>query len=305
MVSKKTSYQIEAEDLVGPGIIGLINSIERFDPSQKVYPKTFLACRIRGAMLDELRNIDWVPRQSRGRIRETNRVINEHLCREEKIPTIDDLKEETGYKEDELFERKNICFQDMVVMKGSGARNTPWEETLRDNKIPLPDDVAIKNEFWEKNLRGLSAMDQVLMREYYINERPFSVIAEMVGLSESRMSQIHNRIIRQLKESRGLIDVQWSEPDQTEEELEGSRGKHIFNCLNCGKLATRYPKGKSGHRFVKFCSRKCGCEYRWAGKNMNIKPAFICPICKLSKKPNRPTCEICSKRKEYELEKTR
>lgn len=193
-------YSVDLSDLVQSGVFGLIDAVERFDPRLGSRFESYAAPRIRGAMLDELRAQDWVPRSVRSRTREFERVQERLEGRMGRAVTARELAEEMGIPVRELHSTAQHVQLVSVEALGSGAGGV--SELLVDDAIPDPVAVVQRQE----TSRQLSAAvgqlgerDRLVIRLYYLENRTLAEIGRLLGVTESRVCQLHSRLVVRLR----------------------------------------------------------------------------------------------------------
>ncbi|NMH93165.1 FliA/WhiG family RNA polymerase sigma factor [Pseudonocardia bannensis] len=195
---------VDLADLVQSGVFGLIDAIERFDPERCTRFESYAAQRIRGAMLDELRAQDWVPRTVRGRARELERVqerMESHLGR---AVTNRELAAELGIS---LRELRRIAHHVQLVSvealdEGAGRGAVPVAETLADDAVPDPMAVIQRQETFRQLsvlVGQLGERDRLVVWLYYVENRTLAEIGRMLGVTESRVCQLHSRLVVRLR----------------------------------------------------------------------------------------------------------
>ena len=205
VASKLFNYyaqKIEYEDLVGYGIIGLIDAIDKFDYTKNIKFETYASIRIKGAIMDEIRNQDWVPRAIRQKSKQLNNAIKtleDKLCRE---ATKEEIAQYMNISIDELLK---------LIDETSTFNIMSIEEEIADNyKIQIID-TNIKNSpenqlIYNDNINELAkAIDtlndkeKLIINLYYYENLTYKEISEIGGLSESRISQIISVCLSKLK----------------------------------------------------------------------------------------------------------
>jgi RNA polymerase sigma factor for flagellar operon FliA len=196
---------VELDDLQSMGIFGLIEAIDRFDLERGVQFKTYCMNRIRGAILDELRSLDWVPRLVRikaSRIERTVRALTARLGRE---PTFYEVAKEMKLSFDEYYEMIEGGSATMIIPlsdewtdgeEGTGNRKI---DLLRDESSVDPAIEMHKRDLKEFICRNLSQKEKLVIVLYYYEELSMKEIAQVLGLTESRVCQIHGKVIERLQ----------------------------------------------------------------------------------------------------------
>jgi RNA polymerase sigma factor for flagellar operon FliA len=203
---------VNLDDLVSTGIVGLISAIDRFDPSHNVKLKTYAEYKIRGAILDSLRGLDWAPRQQRRRTKQIEAAIASAEQRLHRAPTEDEIAAELGLSLEEYHE---WLIDVRGVNMGSLEGSSP-EEDGRDLLKYISDD----EEHWPSRLlersellRLLAAaldripeVERLVLSLYFHEELTLREISKVVKLHESRISQLKSQAIMRL---RTYIEKRW------------------------------------------------------------------------------------------------
>jgi len=200
---------VEESDLVSYGLLGLIGAIERYDPERDVKFETYAIARIKGAIIDELRAMDWVPRSVRSRAREIERAMSELEGRLGRAPTDEELAAKLGISEDELEEslseiaRSSIAALDELwTASGSGGDQIALIDTLEDESAPDPQSTLSQTELREAIADAIARLperEKLVVTLYYYEELTLREIGEVLGVTESRVSQLHTKAILRLK----------------------------------------------------------------------------------------------------------
>ena len=202
---------VELTDLVNTGAIGLVEAFGNFDPARGVKFETYAVPRIRGAILDELRALDWVPRSTRAKSREIDRALV-HLENElGRPPEKHELAKQLNLTETELHHAlddvscTNILSLDEIIYPEDDNRQVPRIETVTDtNSISVLGEIE-KGElrsFLVTAISRLTEQEKLVIRLYYFEELTLKEIGEVMVISESRVSQIHTRAVKKL---RGMV----------------------------------------------------------------------------------------------------
>ena len=199
---------LERSDLVGFGTIGLIDAISRFDLERGLTFQTYAVTRIRGAILDELRRLDWVPRTLRSRMhaveRETALFEQEHG----REPAPDELARSTGLSPGEVratlgaYRNGYVTSLDESWDADGGADEEPRGRQLCDETAELPEEIYDHEESQRRirqQIRGLDPRMRAVVALYYFEELTFAEVGRVLSVSESRVCQIHGRAIRSLR----------------------------------------------------------------------------------------------------------
>ena len=201
----------DREDLIQCGIFGLIDAIERYDPAKDVKFETYAILRIRGAVIDEMRSTDWVPRSKRRMAREVKAVTCELGTCNGEAPTVDDLAEAMGVSRQEMQEMlEETSFVTFVSLDepcspagGAGdGGSVSMADLLRDTNAGEPTgpiELEEKIRALSRAITELPEQERIVITLYYYEQMRLKNIGELYGVSESRMSQIHGRALVLLK----------------------------------------------------------------------------------------------------------
>ena len=186
---------VDTADLVSAGVFGLMDAIDKFDPDQGVKFETYAVPRIRGAILDSLRALDWVPRSVRSRSRSVQNAISELEHTLGRAPNEDEIALHLGIAVDEL--------QKWLSDIAAGTVG-PLDHLVGD-AAPRTDgaDVAIEDRSMRDHMRAeikkLPERERTVLVLYYEENLTLSEIGEVLGVTESRVSQIHSKAVLQLR----------------------------------------------------------------------------------------------------------
>ena len=199
---------LDQEDLIESGILGLIEAAERFKEDKGVKFKTYAYHRIRGSVLDYLRLQDWVPRS----VREKDNLIKEaHNSLEQKLnrsPRPDEIAEALGIscsKLDKMLADINMCsmlYIEDIAIGSDGDSRINANEIIKDNKAsePLSDmELLEEKEVLERAITELRPKEKLVITLYYYEDMLLREIAEVMNLSESRVSQLHHSALMSIR----------------------------------------------------------------------------------------------------------
>jgi RNA polymerase sigma factor for flagellar operon FliA len=193
---------VDCDDLIGAGVMGLLSAVDKYDPARGVQFKTYAETRVRGAMLDCLRSLDWAPRSLRQRSREVEAAYR-------KI----EMERGRPAEEDEVAEMLGLSLPQLHALLGELQGLTLLGlEGSEDGDCPppqIPDDpsrtpLAIY-ERADGRARLIEAIDRLPERErqvvglYYLEELTMKEVGEVMGVTESRVSQIHTQAVVRLR----------------------------------------------------------------------------------------------------------
>jgi RNA polymerase sigma factor for flagellar operon FliA len=200
---------VELDDLTSAGIFGLLDAIDAFDLARGVKFETYCVPRIRGAMLDELRTMDWVPRLVRSKASKLNDATKRLTTKYGRAPTDTELSEFMELSVPELEKMKADASAISTV-----SLNKKWYETdsykdvreidvLEDKKGEDPTKRVQKGDLMRLVTKGLNRNERLIILLYYYEELTMKEIGATLDLSESRVSQMHTSIVNRLQEQLG------------------------------------------------------------------------------------------------------
>jgi RNA polymerase sigma factor for flagellar operon FliA len=199
---------LDQEDLIESGILGLIEAAERFKENKGVKFKTYAFHRIRGSVLDYLRLQDWVPRSVREKdnlIKETHNSLEQKLNRS---PQPEEIAEALGIscsELDKMLADINMCsmlYIEDINIGNDGDSRISASEIIKDNKAsdPLSDlELLEEKEVLERAITELHPKEKLVITLYYYEDMLLREIAEVMNLSESRISQLHHRALMSIR----------------------------------------------------------------------------------------------------------
>lgn len=199
---------IEQSDLVSYGVFGLIDAIEKFDTSRNIKFETYAIARIKGAIIDELRSIDWVPRSVRAKARSIEKAYAKLEAKLLRTPTDAEIAEEMGISEPELHAIFNqvsfvgiVALDEMLAVSGERGEVATLGDTIPDKgEGPV---AAYEVEEMKQILAGainrLGDREKIVLTLYYYEGLTLAEIGEVLGVTESRVCQIHTKAVLQLR----------------------------------------------------------------------------------------------------------
>ncbi len=200
---------IEQADLVSYGIFGLIDAIEKFDLERAIKFETYAISRIRGAIIDELRSIDWIPRSVRYKAREVERAYAALEAKLHRTPTESEVADEMGITLDELhtiFSRVSfvnvVALDELLNVGGEKGDKLSLVDTLEDTKAEDPV-AAFESEetkyLLAKAINHLPEREKIVVTLYYYEGLTLAEIGQVLGVTESRICQMHTKAVLQLR----------------------------------------------------------------------------------------------------------
>lgn len=199
---------VEWEDLVSFGQFGLLDAIEKYDTSKGVKFKTYAVTRIRGAIFDELRQIDWVPRSVRQKSREIESAINSVESKLGRAASDSEVAGELGISEDEYHRAvmkvsgTSVMSLDDAWKNGDDYGSISIGDSIESPESMNPDKIVEQEEVkrvLNQAMNELPAREKQVLALYYSEDLTFKEIGQAMGVSESRISQLHTKAILRLR----------------------------------------------------------------------------------------------------------
>ena len=208
-LSMYLGYNVEYDDLVGYGVFGLIDAIDKFDMSKDVKFETYASLRIRGSILDQIRKMDWIPRTVRQRQRKIDQAIKDIEGATGRTATDAEIASKLGISEDEFNEwQAQMAVTNVVSLnefQDSGTE-APIKDAAAQDRIMGPEEVVEKEELRKmlaESLELLTEKERKVILLYYYEELTLKEISNILEVSESRISQLHVRALQKMKEKLG------------------------------------------------------------------------------------------------------
>lgn len=200
---------IEQSDLISYGIFGLIDAIEKYDQSRNIKFETYAINRIRGAMIDELRAIDWVPRSVRFKAREVEKAYTALENRNKTPPSDPEIAAELGISIDELNNVYTqlstislVALDELMAIEGERGDKLSLVETLEDTGGSTPME-AFESEEMKRiladSINRLPEREKVVVALYYYEGLTLAEIGQVLGVTESRICQMHTKAVLALR----------------------------------------------------------------------------------------------------------
>ncbi len=203
----RTGPALEYEDLVGQAVVGLIDAVDRFDPSRGVKFETYAYYRIRGAVMDMLRDLDWIPRSTRhreGQLADAVARLEEQLGR---LPTDDEVANELGLGLDQL-DALNLDVASQSVQSLDDKSTVPgWDggplgDQIADESAPSPEEETerwAEREMLANAIEALPESERTVINLYYYGGMTLRAIGNALRVTESRACQIHGKALSRLR----------------------------------------------------------------------------------------------------------
>lgn len=207
-LSMYLGYNVEYEDLCSYGIFGLIDAIDKFDSMKDVKFETYASLRIRGSILDQIRKMDWIPRTIRQRQRQIDSIMKEIENTKGRPATDEEIAQGLGVSLDEYADMQSQMKVTGVVSLNefmeTGAE-VPAEQSTQ-YRYETPEEVLDKTELKQKLAEALATLtekEQTVVTLYYFEELTLKEIANVLEVSESRVSQLHSKALVKMKKVMG------------------------------------------------------------------------------------------------------
>jgi RNA polymerase sigma factor for flagellar operon FliA len=200
---------VDEADLISYGLVGLINAIERFELEREIKFETYAITRIKGAIIDELRSLDWVPRSVRQRAREIERANAKLEHKLQRAPTDEEMADELGMSVDDfqaaLLQISNstvAALDELWSVSDASGDQVSLLDTLQDPDAPDPaavmDQIDLKDRVADAIAR-LPEREKLVVALYYYENLTLREIGEVLGVTESRVSQLHTKAVLRLR----------------------------------------------------------------------------------------------------------
>ena len=204
-VHSKLPTEVDVEDLVSAGMFGLIDAIEAFDLERGVKFETYCSPRVRGAILDELRSMDWVPRLVRNRSHKIQSAVKMLQGELGRVPSDREVAERIGVSSTEFTRMSRdatAVSMTSLSRKAFGhdsSRDISEIDVLKDDRASNPIQEVQKTDLKKLIQRGLTSTERLILILYYYEQMTMKEIGVTLDLSESRVSQMHSAIVDRLR----------------------------------------------------------------------------------------------------------
>lgn len=207
-LSMYLGYNVEYDDLVGYGIFGLIDAIDKFEIGKNVKFETYASLRIRGAILDQIRKMDWIPRSLRQKQKKIDAAMAKIENEQGRMATDEEIAAELGISVDELnnwqgqTKSTDIISLDEYTEAGSEIKM----EAYHNKQFSQPEDAIAEDELKQmvvKAIEELTEKEKSVVMLYYYEEMSLKEISQVLEVSESRVSQLHTKALQKMKAKLG------------------------------------------------------------------------------------------------------
>ena len=207
-IAMRLPPHIEVDDLISVGVLGLMDAITKYDSSRGAKFKTYAEFRVRGAILDELRSLDWVPRSIRQKASQVDKVVQGLQAKLRRQPEDEEVAKEMGLSLDQSHETLNetksipiFSLEDLGIAKESGD-----QQSLLDclaGKADADPQTQVRlvelKEIIAKAIDALPEKERLMVSLYYYEELTMKEIGAVLDITESRVSQIHSKAVYRLR----------------------------------------------------------------------------------------------------------
>ena len=200
---------VDEADLISYGLVGLISAIERFDIEREIKFETYAITRIKGAIIDELRSLDWVPRSVRQRARDIERANAKLEHSLQRAPTDEEMAAELGMTVDEfqdsLLQISNstiAALDELWTVNDSSGDQVSLLDTITDDSAPDPASLVDATDLKDRVADAIARLperEKLVIALYYYENLTLREIGEVLGVTESRVSQLHTKAVLRLR----------------------------------------------------------------------------------------------------------
>jgi RNA polymerase sigma factor for flagellar operon FliA len=210
-VSVSMPAHVDDEDLLSYGLLGLLGAVERYDPDREAKFETYAITRIRGAIMDELRSNDWVPRSVRARAKLIERTIRTLTAELERTPTDSEVAAKLGITVEEFDEhladigRAAPMYLDAVVSQSGDSHETLVDKLPDETLLAAGSELELRDvqDQLAEAITALPERERLLVTLYYYENLTLREIGQVLGVTESRASQLHTKAMLRLRAALG------------------------------------------------------------------------------------------------------
>jgi RNA polymerase sigma factor for flagellar operon FliA len=205
-------YTVEYDDLIGYGVFGLIDAIDKFELTKGVKFETYASLRIRGSILDQIRKLDWIPRTLRQKQKKLETTMSQLETELGRTPTNEETAENMGVSLEELeglinqTQIANLVSLDEYLEQGSEVRVEAGNKSVYQQPEQVMERQELKRLLAEA-INSLTEKEQKVIALYYYEELTLKEISNILDVSESRVSQLHTKSLRKMKEKLGARNM--------------------------------------------------------------------------------------------------
>lgn len=208
-LSMYLGYNVEYDDLVGYGIFGLIDAIDKFDLTKDVKFETYASLRIRGSILDQIRKMDWIPRTVRQKQKKIDEAIRMIEAQTGRNATDEEIATELGLSGEELLNwQSQLKITNLVSLNDYVEQGSePVMDATHNSHFAQPEQVLENEELkkvLQESLELLTEKEKKVILLYYYEEMTLKEISNILSVSESRISQLHTKALGKMKKSMGI-----------------------------------------------------------------------------------------------------
>ena len=200
-LAAKLPPSVDLDDLMGAGMLGLLDAVDKFDPTKGVLFRTYAEMRVRGAMLDSLRDLDWAPRSMRRRAREIEAAYQEAERTRGRTSDADVaaiLGIPVGQFQTLLGQLRGLTITGLDAVDDEENRNQPLASDTSQTPLAVYERAEIRDSLSEA-IEALPTRERQVIALYYVEELTMKEIGAVIGVTESRVSQIHTQAIIRLR----------------------------------------------------------------------------------------------------------
>lgn len=207
-LSMYLGYNVEYDDLVSYGIFGLIDAIDKFDMDKEVKFETYASLRIRGAILDQIRKMDWIPRTIRQKQKKIEEAVKRVEMQTGKTALDEEVAKELGLSNEELLEwQSQLKITNVVSLNEFIEQGTePVMDSRNNSHFIQPEERVQETELKEKlqeAMGQLTEKEEKVILLYYYEDLTLKEISKVLEVSESRISQLHTRALSKMQKTMG------------------------------------------------------------------------------------------------------
>jgi RNA polymerase sigma factor for flagellar operon FliA len=200
---------VDQSDLVSYGMFGLIDAIDKFEPDRGFKFETYAISRIKGAILDELRSIDWVPRSVRSKVRQIEKAYAKLEARHHRPPSDEELARELKWTDEQLQQALTqistvglAALDEILSVGGDRGESITLGDTIADTSAHGPMgafEITETRQILAQAINGLPEREKIVLTLYYYESLTLQEIGRVLGVTESRVCQIHTKAVLHLR----------------------------------------------------------------------------------------------------------